>query len=716
MAFDNFFFRQYGVATTVRFGLRASNATNALPPQLTSAPSLVAGESQISKDGGAFINTTNLPTGVGNGVYALSLTAAEMQASNIMITIRDATGPAVWIDHLINIETFLGLRTLTINNEAGTAVDIQSSGGNGDAVKLAGNGTGHGIQSTGGATGDGARFNGGATSGDGIDARGVGSGHGLACLGVAGNDGINATGGTTGMGIRGVGGATSGEGIRGQATAGNSAGIAGAGQGTGAGLYGVGGATGPGLLGQGGATSGSGAWFAAQTSGSGLLIQSVGANAALRIIGTGTHGVHVRSGAGSSHAVFCEADSTGDGDGVRCQGKNAGHGFNSIGGATGHGIFGQGGATSGDGVRGAATGGTNAGFFGQGTGAGFGMKMVGGATGRGAEFLGGATSGTAVRMAAQAGVSHGLDIAATGSGTALRAIAAATGSGAVFHGDSGDVTFGAPTGAAWFINASGGNIGLSIVGATIGMKVNSTGGDGVEFSGVNGLRCSGSTAGILAEGQTVGVGFIAQGGSVSGDGAQFTTQGGNSHAILAQGFGSGNGVIATGGDTGNGFHVRGGATSGHGISAFAQGVGNGVNFLGAGAGHGIYAKAGTSGHGLLGQGGSVTGNGIRAEGLAGNSSGLYGLGQGTGHGFEGSPDVFPLTAAFWDEAMGAEPTVALADNPTFRQFFHMVSVLFFNRVTQTAATRTYYKNDGTTVIATQPWSFDGTTQVQGKQV
>lgn len=50
-----------------------------------------AGESQISKDGGAFANTTNLPAELATtGVYTLALTAAECNANHLMIQISDA--------------------------------------------------------------------------------------------------------------------------------------------------------------------------------------------------------------------------------------------------------------------------------------------------------------------------------------------------------------------------------------------------------------------------------------------------------------------------------------------------------------------------------------------------------------------------------------------------------------------------------------------------
>lgn len=65
-----------------------------------------AGDTKISKDGGAFSNTTNNPVHVGNGMYALTLTAVEMQAARIAISIIDQTGPKEWEDQGIIISTY----------------------------------------------------------------------------------------------------------------------------------------------------------------------------------------------------------------------------------------------------------------------------------------------------------------------------------------------------------------------------------------------------------------------------------------------------------------------------------------------------------------------------------------------------------------------------------------------------------------------------------
>lgn len=65
-----------------------------------------AGDALISQDGGSYSNTTNLPAHVGNGVYSLLLTAAEMTAANIRVVIIDQTSPKTWEDQSVEIETF----------------------------------------------------------------------------------------------------------------------------------------------------------------------------------------------------------------------------------------------------------------------------------------------------------------------------------------------------------------------------------------------------------------------------------------------------------------------------------------------------------------------------------------------------------------------------------------------------------------------------------
>lgn len=97
--------REYGVATTIYFPLIDAGTQNfAVSGDYTHA----SGDTKISKDGGAAANTTNAPAAItmGNGaMWELDLTATEMQAKTIVITIIDAATKAVE-DQMIVIETY----------------------------------------------------------------------------------------------------------------------------------------------------------------------------------------------------------------------------------------------------------------------------------------------------------------------------------------------------------------------------------------------------------------------------------------------------------------------------------------------------------------------------------------------------------------------------------------------------------------------------------
>jgi hypothetical protein len=97
--------RKYGVATTIYFPLIKAGSPNfAVSADFTHA----AGDTKISKDGGAAANPTNSPAAItmGNGaMWKLDLTATEMQAKSIAITVIDATTKAVE-DQMILIETY----------------------------------------------------------------------------------------------------------------------------------------------------------------------------------------------------------------------------------------------------------------------------------------------------------------------------------------------------------------------------------------------------------------------------------------------------------------------------------------------------------------------------------------------------------------------------------------------------------------------------------
>lgn len=110
--------RKYGQGTIVYFPLIELAGVNFA----TSAP-CATGDVKISKDGGAFANTTNCFTAISGtqGGYALALTAAEMSAASILITVRDQTNPKVWLDDSIAIDTYgnsLAQHAMDLDSEA----------------------------------------------------------------------------------------------------------------------------------------------------------------------------------------------------------------------------------------------------------------------------------------------------------------------------------------------------------------------------------------------------------------------------------------------------------------------------------------------------------------------------------------------------------------------------------------------------------------------
>lgn len=97
--------RKYGTATTIYFPLIDAGTNNfAVSGDYTHS----SGDVKISKDGGAAATATNAPAAItmGNGgMWELDLTATEMQAKTIIVTIIDATTKAVE-DQMIIIETY----------------------------------------------------------------------------------------------------------------------------------------------------------------------------------------------------------------------------------------------------------------------------------------------------------------------------------------------------------------------------------------------------------------------------------------------------------------------------------------------------------------------------------------------------------------------------------------------------------------------------------
>lgn len=93
--------RKYGAATTILFPLIERGAVD-----FETGVTFASGDVKIIKDEGAAANTSNLPSHEGNGIYSLALTATEMQAARIVITVIDASPTKVWEDQAILMDTY----------------------------------------------------------------------------------------------------------------------------------------------------------------------------------------------------------------------------------------------------------------------------------------------------------------------------------------------------------------------------------------------------------------------------------------------------------------------------------------------------------------------------------------------------------------------------------------------------------------------------------
>lgn len=94
--------RKYGASTTIYFPL-----VDAGEIDFESTPvSFASGDTQISKDGGAFANTGSNPAHEGNGIYSLALTSTEMEAAVVTVTVVDQTATKAWEDQALIIDTY----------------------------------------------------------------------------------------------------------------------------------------------------------------------------------------------------------------------------------------------------------------------------------------------------------------------------------------------------------------------------------------------------------------------------------------------------------------------------------------------------------------------------------------------------------------------------------------------------------------------------------
>jgi len=92
--------RKYNQATTINFNLFDLDGVD-----MNVAATFAAGDVKIMKDEAAEANTGSTPVDEGS-TYSLALTATEMSAARIVITLIDQTATKVWLDTSIVIETY----------------------------------------------------------------------------------------------------------------------------------------------------------------------------------------------------------------------------------------------------------------------------------------------------------------------------------------------------------------------------------------------------------------------------------------------------------------------------------------------------------------------------------------------------------------------------------------------------------------------------------
>lgn len=89
----------------VAYKLGISLVSQANTKLLQVNPTFAAGDAQISKDFGPFVNLTTLPSvsPAGSDSVMVDLSASEMTADNIVLRLKDVSG-AEWCDQAINIQ------------------------------------------------------------------------------------------------------------------------------------------------------------------------------------------------------------------------------------------------------------------------------------------------------------------------------------------------------------------------------------------------------------------------------------------------------------------------------------------------------------------------------------------------------------------------------------------------------------------------------------
>ena len=94
-------------------------------------PTLAAGDVKVSLDGATFANITTLPVvaPVGSESVRVTLSQAETNADNIVVSFKDQTSPKEWTDLAVNLQTASRqLNDLPLASENATALLDVSAG------------------------------------------------------------------------------------------------------------------------------------------------------------------------------------------------------------------------------------------------------------------------------------------------------------------------------------------------------------------------------------------------------------------------------------------------------------------------------------------------------------------------------------------------------------------------------------------------------------
>ena len=112
----------------VEYSFTIQLVDSANPADFLASPTIAAGDFQVSTDGGALANLTNLPTNspAGSILVNVTLTASEMAGAKISVVGIDAAG-AAWEDIAINIDVPTGSIETVLDLVEGDHVETNSS-------------------------------------------------------------------------------------------------------------------------------------------------------------------------------------------------------------------------------------------------------------------------------------------------------------------------------------------------------------------------------------------------------------------------------------------------------------------------------------------------------------------------------------------------------------------------------------------------------------